>query len=73
MVTHQLTAQTAHVHSTGGDKQVLVVHVCVCVCVCVCMCACVCVCSCASTNVTNECRFEGGVMVKYRDEIKVVK
>ena len=21
MVTHQLTAQTAHVHSTGGDKQ----------------------------------------------------
>ena len=26
MVTHQLTAQTAHVHSTGGDKQVLNVH-----------------------------------------------
>ena len=26
VVTHQLTAQTAHVHSTGGDKQVLNVH-----------------------------------------------
>ena len=26
MVTHQLTAQTAHVHSIGGDKQVLNVH-----------------------------------------------
>ena len=43
VVTHQLTAQTAHVHSTGGDKQVLNVHtrthgvclVCVCACVCV--------------------------------------
>ena len=28
VVTHQLTAQTAHVHSTGGDKQVLNVHTC---------------------------------------------
>ena len=26
VVTHHLTAQTAHVHSTGGDKQVLNVH-----------------------------------------------
>ena len=28
VVTHQLTAQTAHVDSTGGDKQVLNVHTC---------------------------------------------
>ena len=48
VVTHQLTAQTAHVHSTGGDKQeVLHVHthtrtggVCVCVCACVHGCGC---------------------------------
>ena len=26
VVTHRFTAQTAHVHSTGGDKQVLNVH-----------------------------------------------
>ena len=59
MVTHQLTAQTAHVHSTGGA--------------CVCVCVCVCVCTCTSTNATDECRFESGAMVKDRDEIEVVK
>ena len=69
-------------HSTGGDKQeVLHVHthkhgqV---VCVCVCMCACVRACMGVgvhmhNTNATVESKFEGGAMVKYRDEIEVVK
>ena len=52
VVTHQLTAQTAHVHSTGGDKQeVLHVHTHAWtggVCVCVCMRAWVWVCTCTT-------------------------
>ena len=62
-------------HSTGGDKQeVLHVHTrtdrC---CVCVCMHACMRVgVHMHNTNATAESKFEGGAMVKYRDEIEVV-
>ena len=44
VVTHQLTAQTVRALNRW----------------CMCVCVYVCVCTCASTNVTNECRFESG-------------
>ena len=79
VVTHQLTAHTAHVHSTGGDKQeVLHVHTHartggVCVCMRACVRAWVWVCTCTTLMPLLNISLRVVHMVKYRDEIEVVK